>query len=262
MEKDVFKKFEELKKHISAFKRAGVAFSGGIDSSLLLYAAAKTLHSDDVIALHGRSSLSCDESGFILLYEDFFKPLVKLEIIDLHPLSWPEFINNDSKRCYYCKKKTYVSFFDFLGSRDIETLLDGTNRDDLDESRAGLAVLRELGVKTPLADVGLRKKEIRFLAKIFGLPNYATPSNSCLATRLNFMQEITAEGLENVKKIEVQLNELGFFGCRAKPFKDGLVIELSNQDFLKMSSKHKRLTIIEKCRKHGFEQVYINLKGR
>ncbi len=262
MEKDVLKKFEELKEHINTYKRVGVAFSGGIDSSLLLYAAAKTLDSADVIALHGRSSLSCDESDFVRLYEEFFKPMVNLEIIELDPLSWPEFINNDSRRCYFCKMKTYTSFFNFLGSRDIETLLDGTNRDDLDDSRAGLAVLRELRVKTPLADVGLRKKEIRFLAKMFGLPNYAAPSNSCLATRLNFMREISAEGLQKVKMIEEQLNELGFFGCRAKPFKNGLVIELSDQDFLKMSSKHERLTIIERCRKHGFEQVYINLKGR
>jgi uncharacterized protein len=262
MEKTVFEKYEKLKHSLRSYKRVGVAFSGGIDSSLLLYAAGETLNRADVIAMHGRSQLNFDRSDVEILYEKCFRTLVNLKIIELDPLSWPEFVNNDSQRCYFCKKKTYTSFLEFLDSQNIEILIDGTNLDDLAESRAGHAVLQQLGVLTPLVNAGLRKKEIRFLAKAFGLPNSAAPSNSCLATRLSFMPKIEADGLQRVKKIETRLLAMGFDGCRAKPFQNGIVIELRQQDYVKITQRYNRLEILEICGVNGFDQVFLNLKGR
>ncbi len=262
MSDNLLQKYEDLKHLIRSYKKVGVAFSGGIDSSLLLLAAGEVLGRSNVVALHGRSQLSYDESEVETLYQTHFHSSVQFKIIELHPLDWPEFVNNDTKRCYYCKKKTYAIFKNYLYDIGVETLLDGTNFDDLSENRAGLPVLEELDIKTPLADMQFRKKEIRFLAKRLGLPNYNLSANSCLATRLSFLPRLDGDSLILVKKLEADLKKLGFRGCRTKPDRSTVVIELRQQDFVKFTHKHNRIKIIEVCRTHGFDTVLLNIQGR
>lgn len=255
-------KYEDLKHLIRSYKKVGVAFSGGIDSSLLLLAAGEALGKSNVVALHGRSQLSYDESEVETLYQTHFSSSVQLKIIELYPLDWPEFVNNDNKRCYYCKKKTYTIFKNYLRDIGVDFLLDGTNFDDLRKNRAGLPVLRELNIRTPLAEVQFRKKEIRFLAKMLGLPNYNLSANSCLATRLSFLPKLDENSLLLVKKLETDLKKMGFRGCRARPDALSVVIELRQQDFVKFSHKHNRLKVVEVCREYGFDTVFLDIRGR
>ncbi len=262
MNNELFAKYEHLKHLIKSFGRVGIAFSGGVDSTLLLHAACEVLPGERIVALHGRSILNISESNIEDLYEQCFSGKAQLEIIQLKPLSLPEFVNNDSKRCYYCKRKTYTTFLGFLESVDTTILLDGTNVDDLSEPRAGLKVLEELSIKTPLVDAGIGKKEIRFLAKSFDLPNYNMPSNSCLATRLVFTPEITADGLKQVEKIEIKLKKMGYVGCRVKPIRKNLILEIQQHHFDKISKRHSRLEIIRMCRKFGFNKVFLDINGR
>ncbi|HKJ66135.1 MAG TPA: hypothetical protein VJ969_12075, partial [Desulfopila sp.] len=161
----VMKKYDNLTGLIRSYERVGVAFSGGIDSSLLLHAAGEVLGRNNVIALHGRSLLNRGITEIEELFKQNFQTVAKLKIIDLNPLNWSDFVNNDSARCYYCKKKTYTLFREHLMQEDISVLLDGTNADDRQEQRPGHAVLKELQVHAPLEQVGIGKKEIRFLAK-------------------------------------------------------------------------------------------------
>lgn len=255
-------KYEHLKHIIRSYGCVGVAFSGGVDSTLLLHVASEVLSRDKITALHGRSTVNMSDTSAEDIYKQCFQKHAQLKIIKLNPLTHPEFVNNDSKRCYYCKKSTYSSFIKYLSSINVDCLLDGTNIDDLKEDRAGLAVLEEYSIKTPYVEAGIGKQEIRFLAKSYELPNYNMPSNSCLATRLVFTPQIDQQGLDLVEKIENNLKKMNFFGCRIKPKENSIIIELRQQDYVKLAQRHNRIAVQQMCEDFGFENVFLNICGR
>lgn len=255
-------KYEQLKRALRLYKRVGIAFSGGVDSSVLLMAAGEALGKKNVIALHGRSELNRYETEIEEFFVDNFDSLADLRIVDLTPLDWPDFVSSRQGRCYYCKRKTYLSFFEVLKSENIGILLDGTNLDDLDDDRPGLQALEELGVATPLVDAAINKREVRFLAHSLGLPNYNTPSNSCLATRLQYLPSVERGSLEKVRKIESELQKIGFTGCRVKPDGNGVIIQLRQQDFVRFSFKYNRVNVVRLCREFGYDRVLVDMEGR
>lgn len=258
----VFTKYENLKRIIHQYGKVGVAFSGGIDSSLLVFVAGQALGRENVMALHGKSDLNGFSTHAEDLFHHNFSQNATLIIVHLTPLSWPDFVVNDAKRCYYCKKRTYTEFLRMLQEKGISVLLDGGNRDDLLESRPGAAVLRELQVETPLEQAGLHKAEIRFLAHCFNLPNYNMPSNSCLATRLQFMPAVDRKNLEIVRSIEEKLHAEGFLGCRVRPEGQRIILELRQQDYNEISHKYKRIQVGEICKRAGFDKVLVDIQGR
>jgi len=241
-----------------------VAFSGGVDSTLLLYAARDVLGKENVFALRGVSELVSQverNSAENVLAAMGVTAEERIELA-LHPLIWPEFIANTADRCYFCKKRMYKSFLIEMEKAGCSALLDGTNVDDLKDSRPGLRAIHELSVKTPLLDAGLNKGDIRILARQFRLLNHDKHSNSCLATRFAQGTVVNAEGLRLVEKCESFLLSRDFIGCRVRPRGKDVILEVSGKDMERLATPPVRVEIIHFLQSTGFVRVLVDLTPR
>ncbi len=194
-------------------KPGWVAFSGGVDSTLLLRVALE-VDPTKTGAFFADSPLQAevDRENSRRIAGHLGVPL---QTVPIQPLSQPEFVANTAERCYLCKKSVYREFLKLLP--DGMVLMDGTNLNDAGELRPGRRALAELKVETPLLAAGLGKDEIRTLAYRLGLPNWDRPSASCLATRVPRDMTITAELLRHIEDCESTIRELGFGHIRVRP---------------------------------------------
>ncbi len=256
-------KIATLREGLRRFDTIGVAFSGGIDSTVLLDNACKSRRGRRVIALHGVSRLLSGQSVTEArrVFAAHFAGRCELRQIDIEPLDWPDFRENSEQRCYFCKKRLYTRFLEQLEA-DGGVLLDGTNLDDLGRERPGRKALAELGVVTPLAEARLTKDEIRYYGRIRGLSNYDAPSNSCLATRIPHGRRVEAHLLERIEKAERFLSELGYIGCRVRPYEDYTVVELRETDIERSVSSPSRMAIQNYFKNQGYAPVCLRLIGR
>jgi len=241
-----------------------VAFSGGVDSTLLLYAACEAIGKEHVFVLRGLSELIAqreEDSGSQILADLNISAEMRLEI-ELHPLIWSEFVANTAERCYFCKKRMYQTFLRQLEKSNCSVLLDGSNVDDLKSCRPGFRAIHELGIKTPLLDAGLNKEEIRFFAKKYQLQNHAKLSNSCLATRILEGVNLDNEKLRLVEKCEDFLIERNFPGCRVKPEGENVVLQVTGKDIKRLTVSSVRVEIIHFFQSEGFERVLVDLNPR
>ncbi len=261
---DIDDKLLNLREQIGRFKKVAVAFSGGVDSSLVLSVSVEVLGVQNV---HGLFGLSCLQSPAVfenakLNFSRICGQTSTLHFIELFPLDISEFVQNDDKRCYYCKRYSYSAFVQLLTKLNCDALLDGTNADDLNDHRPGFQAIQEHGVHTPLLDAGLRKHEIRKLARQRGLRNHDLPSESCLATRIPTHTRIHQSLLTKIEQVESILNGYGFKGCRVRLFTDRVVFELQNSDFKQLADQKLRKKIYTQIGKLGIQTVHLDLLGR
>jgi pyridinium-3,5-biscarboxylic acid mononucleotide sulfurtransferase len=249
---------------LKQYSNVAVAFSGGVDSSLLLYAACEALGKEHVHALRGVSELVShrEMSSAVALLGELEISNSQIQEIRLHPLNWAEFVVNSKERCYFCKKRMYHTFQQRLESLNCAVLLDGSNVDDLKSHRPGFRAIHEFGIKTPLLDSGLTKKEIRSLAKTFRLSVHDKPSNSCLATRLPVGKTIEKDSLLIVEKCEDFLLEHDFVGCRVRPNGLDVVLELAENDLARVTMMRVRTEIIHFFKELGFLRILVDLSPR
>lgn len=261
--KNIEMKYLQLKKRIAQWNKVAVACSGGVDSTLLLHAAVESLGEERVVAFHLNSGLhSQDHLHYTRqVIKECFPQNLRFVEIDVIPFNWSEFRQNSGLRCYHCKKNMYEIIIAQCQKKHAQ-LLDGTNRDDLQEDRPGLEAVRELGVETPLADVGLKKTEIRILAKTYSLKNWNLPSNSCYATRIPHGLEIEPKQISLVERCETYLGTLGYHVCRVRIYGKRCVIELVEEDFQRFVSASNRRQVLDFFIKQGLSDVSLNLKSR
>ncbi len=188
-----------------------LAYSGGTDSSLLLHALLRLRTEGlvpNVVAFYFRSCLQPPEEGERVLQSARAMGITP-QIIDTQPLrDLPEMRNNPVNRCYLCKSHLFTTLARRANELGLRCVMDGTNADDLEQYRPGLRALRELGVVSPLAEVGMRKADVRALAREWGLSCAAKPSSPCLATRMEYGAPLTEERLAQVAEGERILHEL------------------------------------------------------
>ena len=252
------KKIKKLSNILKSFKRVVVAYSGGLDSTLLLKAAVDALGRDNVLAITARS-----ETYPASEYRDAIKAAASIGArhitIDTCELKIKNFKENPVDRCYYCKKELFKKLIAVKNRYGMKYVLDGTNYDDLKDIRYGTKAAMELGIKRPLLETKITKKDIRKFSKNLGLPTWNKPSFACLASRFPFNSTIDREGLKKVDEAESYLRKTGFKQVRVRIHGDIARLEILPADFSKaLRSKEK---IVVKLRSLGFVYVALDLAG-
>ena len=264
MTDDSEQRYYQLCEILAGYGRVAVAYSGGVDSSLLAHAALETLGSDNVLILHGVSCLQ-SQYDLKLVRNDLERDplLVKAYCqVNLDPLEWADFVENSERRCYFCKRHLYGRLLKESAKAGCAVLVDGTNSDDQNADRPGLLAIKELDIQTPLDAVKLGKKEIRLMAARFRLSAHDRLSNSCLATRIPRSIPISFELLQLVERGEDFLRGQGFRGCRVRPRKKEIVLQVLDQDFVRLSCSRVRHGIVSYFQDVGLGSVAVELKGR
>lgn len=256
----VQEKIEKLSSRLKEKESVLVALSGGVDSSLVAYLAKKAL-GDRAIAVTADSVTIPPgelEEAKCIANEIGIRHIV----IKVNELNNPEFAKNPPERCYFCKKELITAFKETASKEGIKTIVDGTNADDLKGHRPGAIALREEGIYSPLADVGLTKAEVRMAAKRLGLPVSDKPSMACLASRFPYGQEVTAKRLSRVAEAENFIkNVAGVRELRVRDHGNIARIEIGRNERRLLFDEKLMDTITKKLKSLGFTYVAMDLEG-
>lgn len=247
-----------------------VAFSGGVDSSLVLAAALRARGAANVRAVIADSpSLARREFAEALSLANSFG--AALTIIETDELSRPEYVKNDASRCFHCKSTLYQTLLahpEFQNLAQAALVLDGTNADDLSDIRPGLQAANAAGVRHPLAECGLTKREVREISRMWALPTWNKPEMACLSSRIPHGTTVTTERLSLVEQAEVALLSLGFSGARVRLHDlSGTVpsalarVEFHAEEISRAASEPTRTAIAAALRAIGFAFVTLDLEG-
>ena len=234
-----------------------VAYSGGVDSTLLAFAAHAELGSHAAAALASSGTYPTSEiEGARALATQLGLRLIEVETAELAD---PRFSANNPDRCYHCKTELFGLLARIADVHGLDYVADGSNADDLSDHRPGRRAAGELRVVSPLAEVGLTKPEIRELANQLGLPNWDKPSMACLASRFPYYQPITDAGLARVDSAETALRALGLAQFRVRAHGDIARIEIAPAEL--DSAWARRAEIGEAVRRAGFSYAALDLDG-
>lgn len=236
-----------------------MAFSSGVDSTFLLCVAHEEL-GERVVAATARSRTfprrELDEAVAFCRAEG-----IRHEIIESEELDIPRFAENPPDRCYHCKRELFGKLLAFAHENGLAAVLEGSNIDDDGDYRPGRRAIRELGILSPLHEVGFTKAEIRALSREMGLPTWNKPSFACLASRFPYGERITAAGLARVERAERWLRDagLGLTQLRVRSHGDMARIEVSPGDIPRLAARAEEIAAALKS--FGFAYVALDLQG-
>lgn len=249
-------KYRKMVESIGKMGKVAVAFSGGVDSTLLLKACLDSGAETTVFMAVGDVFFPEEQRKALLLAESLGVTVLTFRV-DL--LNDERFARNWDDRCYICKSMIFQRIKDESKKREIGFILEGSQMDDLKEIRPGRAALLDLNIRSPLIDAKLGKAEVRSLLKEFGLPNWNAPSNTCLATRVPFDVRVSGEILRRVEKAEAVLAPYGFNQLRVRDHGYWARIEVAPEDMDRLYAE--RAKIAEALRRLGYRHVSMDLIG-
>ena len=256
---DLEAKKEWILTRLQTYDALAVAFSGGVDSSLLL-ALAKAALGGRVVALTARSPVH--PTWETEAARKFATELgVRHVVFDSGEMAMDDFRANSPDRCYICKKRLFADLKAEAGRLGIAAVSHGANHDDLGDFRPGMAAAAEMDIVAPLLDAGLSKAHVRAMSKGMGLSTWDRPAMACLATRIPYGTPITARALAMVAEAEAVLRARGFAHCRVRHYGDVAKIELSLDDLVGLASLADRQGMIRAFKQIGFVHVAVDLEG-
>lgn len=238
-----------------------VAYSGGVDSTYLAYAAVRALDRDAVLAVTIESELY--PSGHAEAAAKLAETVgVRHELLRAAPLADPALAANNPDRCYHCKHAVFRRLIARATELGIPWVADGTTLDDLDDFRPGQLACDELGIRQPLREAGLRKETVRALSRAAALPTADRPSSACLASRIPYRVPLTAERLSVVGQAERSLSELGYGPLRVRLVDDRTArIELPPEQMARLADEIARAEVVSRLRALGLVFVTLDLAG-
>ena len=257
MDAEIASKYETLKSTIEHLGRVIVAFSGGVDSSLVAYVAAEALGDNALAVTSGSKSLK--RSDLALAGELAGKWGMRHRIIVTDEILKPQYRANPVNRCFHCKTALYEALEQIAADEGFDHVLNGTNTDDLGDHRPGLIAARNYAVVSPLVDAGFAKRDVRALAGSLGLENAQKPQAACLSSRFPYGSHITEARLAQVEAAEDALADLGFSQFRVRHHEEVARIELVADELPR--ALELREAIQERVKATGYRFVAIDLGG-
>ena len=252
-------RLERLRAALAAMGRVVVAYSGGVDSSLVLRVAHEVLGARALGVIGRSDSYAARELELALAQAAAFG--ARVEIVATGELADPNFRSNPARRCYHCKRELYRRLDEVARREGAAAVLDGTIADDLADFRPGRDAAAEARVRSPLAELGFRKRDVRAAAAHYGLASRDKPASPCLASRIPYGTEITRENLSMVERGEALLRELGFADLRLRHHGDLARIEVPAAEIARLAEPGVRERVVAGLKALGYRFVTLDLEG-
>ncbi|MBN1632076.1 MAG: ATP-dependent sacrificial sulfur transferase LarE [Thermoleophilia bacterium] len=237
-----------------------VAFSGGVDSTVLLKLALDELGTERVLAVTAHGVVHTEEE-LAAAREAAAQLGARHVVVRTDELAIPGFATNPPERCFLCRGAMFDRLAEIGQAEGFMTVVDGVNRDDGADYRPGVRVAAARGVRSPLAEAGMSKKDVRALAKQLGLVNWDLPASPCLASRFPYGEKITEAKLAAVAAGERYLKALGFANVRLRHHGDLARIEVDGRDVARLADVSVRRGIVRHLRELGYVHVTLDLEG-